>query len=76
MEVAILILLVISLLFNLLVAVVLVRTRESVEGKMDRQNKDTQRLIQEVMLRLPPRPYGVNVEERYRDLPMSNQVSQ
>ena len=43
MEVAILILLVISLLFNLLVAVVLVRTRESVEGKMDRQNKDTLR---------------------------------
>ena len=74
-ELAILILLIVSLVFNILVSIVLVRSREALEEKMDRQTKDgqrlsqdVQRLIQELMVRLPPRPYGVNIEDRYQNM--------
>ena len=73
MEWVILVLLIVSLAFNILAAVVLVRSREALEAGMAYQNKDMQRLIKELMLRLPPRPYGVNIDDRYQNMSIGPQ---
>ena len=63
-----LVLLLLSITINILGEIVLVRTREYMEATLGRQNKDIQKLTQELLFRLPPMPYGVGVQDRYPNL--------
>ena len=71
MELAILILLVCSLAINIPIVMVLVRCWEVLEQQgqgVQKLSQENRRLTQELMLRLPPAPYGVNIDERLHDL--------
>ena len=68
MDWVLLVLLVLSLAFNILGAIVLVRTREYLEAALDRQGKDVERLTKELLFRLPPMPYGVDIQDRHPHL--------
>lgn len=56
----ILIFLVISFLINIVMGVVLVRTRESFDVKLSKVSSEVESLKNELLVRLPPRPYGVD----------------
>ena len=62
MDIVILILLSVMIFVNLLVGVVIVRTRESHEVQLKAIADTIQRLTKELVVRLPPRPYGVGDE--------------
>ncbi len=70
MLIAILILLCVSLFLNLVLGVFLVRFRESVDQREFVLNAKIDRLTKEILLRLPRRPYGVDIEDREPTLPM------
>ncbi len=57
-------------LVNLALGIFLVRFRESVDEDKLVLNIKIDKLTKEVLLRLPQRPYGVNVEDREPTLPM------
>ena len=60
MEIAILILLGMSLLVSILSGIVLVRFRESYEREAGQLKGQVKQLSKELMIRLPPRPYGLD----------------
>jgi len=64
MEIAILVLVCISLFFHIVMGIFLVRMRENHENITKDLNRRIENLTKELLVRLPPRPYGVNVEER------------
>ncbi len=70
MLIAILVLLCLSLFFNLVLGVFLVRFRESVDEREFALNTKVDKLTKEILLRLPYRPYGVDIEDREPTLPM------
>lgn len=63
MEIAILILLVLSLLVSIISGIVLVRFRESYEREVGQMKGQVKKLSKELMIRLPPRPYGLDVTD-------------
>jgi len=72
LELTILILLILSLGFNILIAIVLVRFHEGVDvqhgklmRKIDQQDLDIRKLSQELVSRLPPMPYDENQNGSY-----------
>jgi len=68
MLVAILVLLALSFLVNILLGIVVVRSREAMEAEFKRLRTHVRRLTDELLVRLPPRPYGVEVQEPPADL--------
>ena len=63
MDLAIIIIVSISLALNLLVGIFLVRFRENTENTIKKLQLQVDRLTKELVLRLPPRPYGVEAED-------------
>ena len=70
MEIAIITILGISLLLNLILSVFLVRFRERVDNLLIKIDQRIDKLNRELVMRLPPRPYGVDIEEKEAELTM------
>ena len=70
MEIAIITVLCVSLLLNLVLGIFLVRFRERTDNLITTIGRRVDGLARELTLRLPPRPYGVDIEEREADLTM------
>jgi hypothetical protein len=63
MAIAILILLSCLIFINILSSIVLVRFRESYEREVGQLKTQVKKLSGELLVRLPPRPYGVELHE-------------
>ena len=70
MLIAILGLAIVSLVVNLFLAAILVRSRDAMDNGLFMINNKVEKLAKEVVLRLPRRPYGVSPEDRMPTLTM------
>jgi hypothetical protein len=63
MLVTILVLLSLSFFVNILLGIVVVRSRETADIEFEKLRAQVKRLTKELLVRLPPRPYGVEFQE-------------